>query len=509
MIGFEWNITVAGADRADHMQPKTFYRTYSIDYKIYKRQKPLEVLFKKSAANDVAVNLIYDPTPVNIHVGALCAGLVLLTFYTLVIYEIVHRTFAAILTSTMVSSDALLEMWFNIIIILIIIILSLFKAIALLAALNDRPGLSDIVKWMNCETLLLLFSMMILVAILTETGIFNYIAVDAFKRTNGRIWPLIFSLCFITAVLSAFLHNVTTILLMTPVTIKLCECLGLNPIPVLIAVILNGNIGAAATPLGHVPNLLITGNDMFSQNGVTFISYTAHMSIGVLLAFLQTCCLLKWVYHDMTELRTREPQDVTDMRREIIIWERTAASMSALTRESQIVRDTLVRKVAILQGKLNRMLAEKSVPSETYKQTLEELQKQYPIKNPTLLIKSGIVLAFIITMFFVQSIPEYKKLSPGWVALIGVLFLLIIAEKDNMDTLMHRIEWSTLLFFAAMFVQLECLERLRLITWFSKQTINLITLSDDPNVQLIFAIVILMWVSVNGKPPLYSCIHFE
>lgn len=64
-----------------------------------------------------------------------------------------------------------------------------------------------------------------------------------------------------------------------------------------------------------------------------------------------------------------------------------------------------------------------------------------------------------------------------------------------MDTLMHRIEWSTLLFFAAMFIQLECLERLRLISWFSQQTISLIMLSDDPDVQLTFAIIILMWVS--------------
>lgn len=67
-----------------------------------------------------------------------------------------------------------------------------------------------------------------------------------------------------------------------------------------------------------------------------------------------------------------------------------------------------------------------------------------------------------------------------------------------MDTLMHRIEWSTLLFFAAMFIQLECLERLRLISWFSQQTINLITLSDDPDVQLTFAIIILMWVSQSS-----------
>lgn len=64
-----------------------------------------------------------------------------------------------------------------------------------------------------------------------------------------------------------------------------------------------------------------------------------------------------------------------------------------------------------------------------------------------------------------------------------------------MDSLMHRIEWTTLLFFASMFVTLECLERLRLIHWFSEQTINFISASDNPNVQLVIAIIILLWVS--------------
>lgn len=430
MVGYEWNIPIANPDQVDYATITTVRRTYSIDYNIYTRQRELEILMKKNTAEGLTVNLLYDPTPVNIHMGAVCAGLVLLMFYILVIYEIVHRTFAAMLSSIV--------------------------AIALLSVLNDRPQMSEIVQWMNCETILLLFSMMILVAILTETGIFNYIAIFAFEKSNGRIWPLIFSLCFMSAICSAFLHNVTTILLLTPVTIKLCECLDLNPVPILISVILNGNIGAAATPLGHVPNLLITGNAFFSKNGVSFFTYTIHMSVGVILAFLQTCVYLRWVYKDMNELRTKEPQEVTDLRREIIVWERSAASLSTLTRESQVVRDTLMKKVAILQGKLKKKSSEKSVTSETYKQTLDELRKsvnffclsihllhtlldfhfyhflfvrQYPIKNPQLLVKSGLVLIFIIAMFFLQSIPEYEKLSTGWCALIGVMFLLIISEK--------------------------------------------------------------------------------
>lgn len=350
MVGYEWTIPIAEPNHVDYTTPKTVYRTYSIDHNIHTQQKRLEILLWKNTLDGLTVNVQFNPTPVDLHVGAVCAGLVLLTFYVLIIYEIVHRTFAAILSSIM--------------------------AIGLLSVLNDRPMMNEIVVWINSETLLLLFAMMILVAMLTETGVFNFIAVYAFKKTNGRIWPLIFSLCFITAVLSAFLHSVTTILLLTPVTIKLCECLGLNPVPILMAVILNGNIGAAATPLGHVPNLLITGNAIFSKNGVTFISYTVHMTVGVVLAFIQTCLYFRLAYRDMHELRTIEPQAVTDLRREIGVWERTAASLSTLTRESQVVRETLLKKVEILQSKLKKTVStERSIPNETYRQTLDELEK--------------------------------------------------------------------------------------------------------------------------------------
>lgn len=87
-----------------------------------------------------------------------------------------------------------------------------------------------------------------------------------------------------------------------------------------------------------------------------------------------------------------------------------------------------------------------------------------------------------------QATPKYISKSDD---------LLTLIHRDDMDALMHRIEWTTLLFFAAMFVTLECLERLRLIHWFSEQTIKLISTSDNEHVQLVFAIVILIWVSRN------------
>lgn len=69
---------------------------------------------------------------------------------------------------------------------------------------------------------------------------------------------------------------------------------------------------------------------------------------------------------------------------------------------------------------------------------------------------------------------------------------------------MHRIEWTTLLFFAAMFVTLECLERLKLVQWFSEQTISLISASDNENVQLVSAIIVIVWVR---SIPISSQLH--
>lgn len=98
------------------------------------------------------------------------------------------------------------------------------------------------------------------------------------------------------------------------------------------------------------------------------------MTVGVILAFVQTSIYLRWIYRDVQTLKTTESKEYSDLRREIAVWEKTAASLSTLSRESQVVRGTLLKKVAILQAKLKRIKAEKSVSSETYRQTLDELQ---------------------------------------------------------------------------------------------------------------------------------------
>lgn len=133
--------------------------------------------------------------------------------------------------------------------------------------------------WIDVDTLLLLFSMMILVAVVADTGVFDYLAVHAYKVrkhpreqgasesklrtfqiTSGRVRPLVSTLCFFTALVSIFLDNVTTVLLMTPVTIRLCEVTQLNPVPVLTSMVIFSNIAGAVTPVGDPPNVIIASN---------------------------------------------------------------------------------------------------------------------------------------------------------------------------------------------------------------------------------------------------------
>lgn len=162
---------------------------------------------------------------------------------------------------------------------------------------------------------------------------------------------------------------------MTPVTIKLCECLELNPIPILMAIILNVNIGATATPLGHIPNLMITGNHYIAKHGVTFTTYTLHMLTGVILLLIQTCFYLHWQYNDIHSLRLKEPKEVKDMRREITVWERTAASIPSYSKDSDVVRTSLLKKVKVLKSKLKIKEFEETISTETYKTTLDELKQ--------------------------------------------------------------------------------------------------------------------------------------
>ncbi|CAG9576987.1 unnamed protein product [Danaus chrysippus] len=426
----------------------------------------------QTTANQSApISLNYVINPLDRNTGVIYSCILLCGLYILIIFEVINRTMAAVLIST--------------------------TSLAILSIIGERPSLPELISWLDVETLLLLFSMMILVAIMAETGMFDFLAVFTFEVTKGKLWPLITLLCVITAVLSTFLDNVTTVLLMTPVTIRLCEVMDMDPVPILMSMVLFSNIGGTATPVGDPPNVIIASNKDVVQSGINFTNFTMHMTIGILLVCVQTYFQLRYIYRDTNKLRLNVPRDIQDIRHQISIWRRAIESLPHLSKDQHVVRERLERKVTKLNLQLDTMVKEsykRVCPKETFQTTLSQLKDKYVVRDKMLLIKSTIAITFVVVVFFLHSMPELNRVSLGWTALLGAILLLTLADREDLEPILHRVEWSTLLFFAALFVLMEALSKLGLIEFIGGITESLI-LKVDENGRLAVAILLLLWVS--------------
>ncbi|MGW4413007.1 SLC13 family permease, partial [Nonomuraea sp. NPDC004702] len=160
----------------------------------------------------------------------------------------------------------------------------------LVHATNAKAAFFSEHTGIDWNVVFLLLGMMVIVGVLKETGVFEYLAIWAAKRPRGRPFRLMVLLVLITAVASALLDNVTTVLLIAPVTFLVCERLAVSPVPFLIAEAMASNIGGAATLVGDPPNIIIA-----SRGGLTFNDFLVHMApmIVILMAvFVALCWLL-------------------------------------------------------------------------------------------------------------------------------------------------------------------------------------------------------------------------
>ena len=122
---------------------------------------------------------------------------------------------------------------------------------ALLLILTGVLSVESGFSYVDLNTLGVLIGMMLFVAVVKNSGIFEYIAIKAAKIAKGRPWPLMVLFALITAVLSAFLDNVTTVLLIGPMTLAITSMLRINPIPFFMTQIMASNIGGTATPVSY------------------------------------------------------------------------------------------------------------------------------------------------------------------------------------------------------------------------------------------------------------------
>lgn len=147
------------------------------------------------------------------------------------------------------------------------------------------------VEHVDFGTLGVLVGMMMFVAVVKNSGMFEYLAIRAAKLAKGNPWIIMVLFCVITAVLSAFLDNVTSVLLIGPVTWTVCKMLDINPVPFFITEIIACNVGGTATLIGDPPNIMIG-----SATGLTFFDFLVYDGPAVLI-ILVVCIALFYVMY--------------------------------------------------------------------------------------------------------------------------------------------------------------------------------------------------------------------
>ncbi|XP_061635865.1 P protein isoform X3 [Phyllopteryx taeniolatus] len=370
---YNWTIPLHG-ERSDQLLLTKTFEMLSGD--------PIVITAQAFTTDDEAVplSITHQSLYVSVETQVAVAGVILAGVYVLIISEIVHRTLAAMLGS--------------------------LAALSALAVIGDRPSLVQVVEWIDYETLALLFGMMVLVAIFSETGFFDYCAVKAYRLSKGRVWPMIIILCLIAAILSALLDNVTTVMLFTPVTIRLCEVLNLDPRHVLIAEVIFTNIGGAATAVGDPPNVIIVSNQDLRRQGIDFANFTGYMFLGICLVLFTSFPFLRMLYWNK-KLYNKESMEIVELKHEILVWRQTAQRINPASREETAVKCLLMQKVLNLEGLLRKMMKtfqrEISQEDKNWEQNIQELQKKHRIGDKALLAKCVSVLAVVIFVFFVNS----------------------------------------------------------------------------------------------------------
>ena len=152
------------------------------------------------------------------------------------------------------------------------------------------------IGYIDFNTIGVLVGMMIVVAVIRTTGMFEYISIKAAKAAKGDPWKILIAFVLITAILSAFLDNVTTVLLVGPMSIAIARMLEINPVPFLMMQILASNVGGTATMIGDPPNIMIG-----SASGLSFMDFITNTGAAAVLIIIAQIIVMKFLYKEQLE----------------------------------------------------------------------------------------------------------------------------------------------------------------------------------------------------------------
>ena len=162
---------------------------------------------------------------------------------------------------------------------------------AVVLLLTNVLTVDKAVGYIDFNTIGVLVGMMLFVAVIKNSGVFEYIAIRAAKMAKGDPWKIMVAFILKTAFLSAFLDNVTTVLLVGPMTITIARMLNINPVPFLITQIFAANIGGTATLIGDPPNIMIG-----SATGLGFLDFVANTGIVAVVSIVVIIIIMRFLY---------------------------------------------------------------------------------------------------------------------------------------------------------------------------------------------------------------------
>lgn len=164
------------------------------------------------------------------------------------------------------------------------------------------------INYVDFNVIFLLVSMMIIVSIATRSGMFTWVATEMLRRTKGHPKTTLFCLALFTAIASAFLDNVTTVILIMPITFVIADKLDINPIPFLIVEILASNIGGTATLIGDPPNIIIG-----SAAGLSFMDFINELTGIVALILLVVTGVMIFSFRKMMKTTPERMAEVANL----------------------------------------------------------------------------------------------------------------------------------------------------------------------------------------------------
>ena len=233
------------------------------------------------------------------------------------------------------------------------------------------------------NTLGVLLGMMLFVSVVKLSGMFEFLAIKAARLAKGEPWKVMLLFVLLTAVLSAFLDNVTTVLLIGPMTLTVCKLLDVNPIPFFMTEILASNIGGTATLIGDPPNIMIG-----SAAGFTFFDFILYDAPAVVVILAAVLVVFYFLYG---------------------------------------------RKMQV---------------NEAHRARIMELDEHAMIKNKRLLKQSYVMIGLVVVGFMAHGALGLESS----VIALGAAGIIMLISGESIEEALANVEWTTLAFFAGLFV---------------------------------------------------------